>query len=152
MIYCRFPARALQPLSDWRKFQDNCENTAGTDSSNSVSAICEGWRQCIASVKHWLLTLKNSICKIGHCILPKSEKLKLDQFNWTLPKHFIRDEPVQVVWVTYQHLVRPFFAQPCSGWFNTSSPSSCYGSQLGFRLMATHSSTWHGLFSSLLLL
>ena len=52
--------------------------------SNSVSALCEGWIQCISSVMH----CKSSHCKItaakiGHYILPESEKLKPDQFHST---------------------------------------------------------------------
>ena len=35
VIYCQFPARSLQPLNDWWKFQDNFANTAGADSKIS---------------------------------------------------------------------------------------------------------------------
>ena len=72
MIYCRFSVRALQPLRDRWKFQDNSASTAGscqvltpkfrTSDSNPVSALCEGWLQCIASVMQGLLTLHNHCC------------------------------------------------------------------------------------------
>ena len=66
---CQFSAKALQQLSDrWRfwRFQDNFASTAGTDSKiycNSVSALCEGWLQCISWVMQGLLTLQNHLCK-----------------------------------------------------------------------------------------
>ena len=67
VIYCRFPARALQPLSDWWKFQDKFANTAAPKfHSNSVSALCEGWLPCIASVMQGLLTPQNHRCKNRH--------------------------------------------------------------------------------------
>ena len=44
--------------------------------SNSVSALCEGWLQCIASVMQGLLTLQSHRCKLGHPNSPESEKLK----------------------------------------------------------------------------
>ena len=86
-IYCRFPARALQPLSDGWKFQDNFANILQVLTpnfhSNSVSALCEGWLRYIAPVMQGLLTPRNShlqwFCTIGHRILPESDNV----FNTT---------------------------------------------------------------------
>ena len=65
VIYCRFPARAVQPRSDEWKFQDNCASTAGlvqvlTPKFHiAFMALCEGWLRSIASVMQGLVTLQN---------------------------------------------------------------------------------------------
>ena len=74
----------------WRtKFQDNFANTAVLTPkfhSNSVSALCEGWLQWIASVTQGHLTLQNHRCKtlsLHFCeikigpILPNTNKTAL---------------------------------------------------------------------------
>ena len=70
-LYCRYPARALQQLSDRQKFLDNFQvaNTAVMTpnfQSMSVSALCKGGLKCIASVMQGLLCIS---CKFGHFIL-----------------------------------------------------------------------------------
>ena len=51
MIYCRFLARTLQPLSDGWKFQDNFANTAGTD-SKIIQQLCFSSMRRITSMYH----------------------------------------------------------------------------------------------------
>ena len=41
VIYCLFPANALQPLGDGGKFQDNFANTAGIDSTSGKTTPCQ---------------------------------------------------------------------------------------------------------------
>ena len=70
VIYRWFPARSQQQISEWWKFQHNLLQVLTQKYcrfwlkiySKSVSAIWEGWLQCIASVMQWLLTLQNHSC------------------------------------------------------------------------------------------
>ena len=88
--------------------------------SNSVSALYNGWLQCMASVMQGLLTLQNHCCKISHDILPESKKLKSDQFNSTLLKYFTKIDSVEIFWVIGPNLKILSPAVQCV-WISNSS-------------------------------
>ena len=90
-------------------FQDNFANTVFH--SNFVSALCEGWLQCITSVMQKLLTLQNHRCKTWslHFAQLKSDKFYSTQIKmpWSLYLSWV----IQVVG---PNLENPFCTQPCS--------------------------------------
>ena len=78
-----------------KKFQDSFANKEGSNQNfpkqnNHFSTMCEGWLQCVASMMHGLPTLQNHLLPNCTCILPESEKLKLDHFKSTQIKWFNR--------------------------------------------------------------
>ena len=85
-IYCQFWARALQPLSDRRKFHDNFANTAGTDPK--YSAILFLHYQFITSITQGLLT-SAKWCR-GYTVHTANSPLQNRPLHSTTKKEFKR--------------------------------------------------------------
>ena len=120
VIYCWFPERALQQLSDWWECQNNFTNTAGTDSKISQSPSFSFMRRVTSMHRFsdaWASHTTNHLCKnqpLHFARIWESEKLKLDQFYSTQIKLQCTFYLSSLVRVVGPNLEIPFCSQPCS--------------------------------------